>query len=241
MAALVSGSRRRILRLIAEKPRSASEVSEALRMHRTTVRHHLEVLLQARLIHEIPAVANGRGRPARRYEIASETVVAGYPARQYQMLAEMAIDALLRSTDPETAQRLLREVGRERGQQMIQYIQGDDKVLPWTPERFAQAFVLGAVPETGLTVEVVSHDNHHVRFRFRPCPFQEVAMKHTELVCEHLDTGFHQGLIEAMGAPIATSRYSCIAHGSNFCDYEFRWTVEVVPAADSGREGEAHK
>jgi len=241
LAALASATRRRILKLLSRGEHTIADIADLTGLHRATVRHHVQTLLRTDLIREARQEGKRAGRPATVYAAKAGSGLTGYPPRQYQMLSEIAIEALVRAVGKDEANRILEETSREWGVQLVQHLAATHGVESWTPEAFARTFVLGAVPRMGLDVELLSRDERRVRYRMFSCPFQEVALKNTELVCEHLDRGFYAGVVQGLGEGAATRRLACIGHGDPYCEYEFRWArsieVETSPTRPSVREG----
>src|SRR5258708_8694530 len=58
-----------IVEALEEGPRQVPELADLLGVHPTTVRAHLERLLDAGVLEEEPGIPTGRGRPAKRYRL----------------------------------------------------------------------------------------------------------------------------------------------------------------------------
>jgi predicted ArsR family transcriptional regulator len=146
------------------------------------------------------------------------------------MLAEISIEGLLRTLGEKETGRLLHEIAHDRGQQVVRSIQAALGQESWSPEAFRDHFVLGSLREMGMEVDVLDSDDAHVHFRMRPCPFQELAETHTDLICNHLDRGFHEGMIEGMEGAVDVERFACMGHGDPHCEYAFRWKEQAKAA-----------
>ena len=58
LAALADPTRRRVLELVAERPRSVAELTRALPVSQPAVSQHLKVLREARLVRAVPRGAS---------------------------------------------------------------------------------------------------------------------------------------------------------------------------------------
>jgi predicted hydrocarbon binding protein len=146
-------------------------------------------------------------------------------------MSEIALEALTNSLGRAEALKVLRETAKARGLQMVGYLASSGGPGSWTPEVFACTFVQGGIRNMGVDVEVLNQDETRVRYRMFDCPFQELAQQDNDLVCDNLDAGFYEGVLEALGGGLGFRRFACIGHGDAFCEYEFNW-----PAGESGGE-----
>jgi predicted ArsR family transcriptional regulator len=103
-----------IVEALGEGPREIPELARLLGIHPTTVRSHLERLLEAGLLMEEAGVPAGRGRPSKRYRLR-EPLLAGDPEVR---LFVGSLVSLLRAAYGERAISAAKEEGTRRGREL---------------------------------------------------------------------------------------------------------------------------
>jgi predicted ArsR family transcriptional regulator len=103
-----------IVEALGESPREVAELARLLGIHPTTVRAHLERLLEAGVLEEEPGVPAGRGRPSKRYRLR-QPLLAGDPEVR---LFVGSLVSLLRSAYGERAAAAAEEEGTRRGREL---------------------------------------------------------------------------------------------------------------------------
>jgi predicted ArsR family transcriptional regulator len=172
-----------IVEALGEGPRQVPELARLLDIHPTTVRAHLERLLEAGVLEEEPGIPAGRGRPSKRYRLR-EPLLAGDPEVRLfvgglvSLLRRAYGDETIGATEEEGARRG-RELGRSfRHPSMEQAVQ---EVVD-TLERLSFA-PAPPVRRKG----VVAVDVRHCPFRVDP------EDPDGPVVC-----AFHEGLIRGL-------------------------------------------
>lgn len=223
--ALGSDLRLRILRELAVGSRGIVELAAALNVTAPTLRYHLGVLLQDGIVEKVPTQRDGRiGRPSVRYRLRKTHVVDGFPIRRYETLSEILLSVITASLPQDRWEKALYEAGRSSGRQLIASIGKEDGESGWDPDRFVRECLEGHFTAMGIQTEVLDLGRDRVRYRAFACPFQELAAKYPDRVCDNLDVGFHEGVAEALGSGVSTQRLQCMGHGAPFCEYSLRWT-----------------
>lgn len=221
--ALGSDSRMKILHLLVRGEHTISELAHALDLHTATVRYHLSVLLRDGLIEQgVRRLAGVVGRPTVVYRIRAEHRSAGFPPRQYELLSEILLQMVIESEERPDWGRKLYAAGHKSGTTIVRTLAGTE--TEWTPGRFVDLVLDGAFAGMGMDTQVVEMDRDRVQYRLFTCPFQELATKYPDVICDHLDVGFHEGIAAALGPDVVHERLSCIGHGNPFCEYRLRWT-----------------
>lgn len=221
--ALGSDVRMNILRNLIRGDCSVAQLARAARLHPATIRYHLSILLQDGLVEKVPTRRDGRvGRPTTRYCIRN-VEIGGFPPRRYEILSEILLLTMGRLLDRQRSDQALYEAGRESGQRMVAGVEEAAKVSEWGPREFVQHCLLGAFASMGMQTEVVQERDDFVRFRAFTCPFQELAVKYPDRVCDSLDRGFHEGIATRMGSLVVGERLACMGHGDAFCEYSLHW------------------
>jgi predicted ArsR family transcriptional regulator len=189
--ALADDSRVRLLGLLRDEgtPRSSSELAERIGLHPTTVRTHLEVLVDAGLATAAREVRRVPGRPRVLY-----SAVAQVPESQdgYRLLAEILSSELAASAEDPSARAAA--AGAAWGRFLVS-----------APEPFAdmtaargRSAVVALLARLGFAPEVSAGG---AQIRLRRCPFIDVAREHADVVCAvHL--GLMRGALAALDAPL---------------------------------------
>ena len=107
-------SRLAIVEALEEGPRQIPELADLLGVHHTTVRAHLERLLDAGVLEEEAGTPTGRGRPAKRYRLR-QPLLGGDPELR---LFVSSLVSLLREAYGDKAAVTAEAEGARRGREM---------------------------------------------------------------------------------------------------------------------------
>jgi predicted ArsR family transcriptional regulator len=191
--ALADGTRNRLLRILrgSHGPLDARELADQLGLHLTTVRAHLDVLVDAGLVTSHSEDRATPGRPRRLYVAAGDPPSAA-EAGGYLLLAEM-LAGQLAGTSNDVA-RDAQRAGREWGAYLV------ERPPPYTttPSGTARADVLQLMDRLGFQPELTDDGS---RILLHRCPFLDVARRHPDVVCA-LHLGIMQGALRTLGAPL---------------------------------------
>ncbi|ABK52274.1 transcriptional regulator [Acidothermus cellulolyticus 11B] len=163
----------------ADRPLSITEIAEATGVHANTARFHLDRLVDEGLVSRSAEPRDTPGRPRILY---AATATDPGP-RSYALLAEMLtglVASIEKSTDG------ARKTGRQWGQHLVERPAPSEQISTDEAVRRVNA-VLDAI---GFRPEMRKLDGE-TEFLLRHCPFREVALRHTDIVC-----ALHRGLIE---------------------------------------------
>lgn len=75
----------------------------------------------------------------------------------------------------------------------------------------------------GLLAVVSDVGEDFVQYRTLSCPFLELALSYPEMICDHLDAGFYEGVASRMGSGVTHERLACMGHGDAFCEQRLKW------------------
>jgi predicted ArsR family transcriptional regulator len=207
---LADGSRVRILSLLraAGRPMDTRELAAETGLHATTVRAHLELLVDAGFATAAPETRLTPGRPRMLYQAREDTPVTQEPGG-YRLLAEILASHLAGTSYDPTARAL--EAGEAWGEYLVK------RPPPHLRASASQARdeVLALLDRLGFDPEV-AEDGRQIRLR--RCPFLDVARTNQEVVCSvHL--GLMRGALTALRAPITADSLEpfaqpsvCLAH-----------------------------
>jgi predicted ArsR family transcriptional regulator len=203
------------------------DLAKKLGLHRATVRYHMTFLLNQGLVEETrPSEHKGAGRPAMMYRASRHARLPNFPSRNFEMLAQIALRTMAEEIGKERSVEILRSKGVEFGRALIEDAAEKAGIRRWTPEAFQRTVLDGAMRSFGVSSLVVLRDDTSLSFRCFSCPFLEVAERMSDLVCDSLDLGFHEGIDAALGE-VRTSRVTCMGHGDSYCEYRMTWAPKV--------------
>lgn len=198
--ALADPTRRHLLRLLedSDEPRDIASLAAAVDLHPNTVRGHLVVLEQARLVRKDTRPRETPGRPRLVYSRAPDTDESG----GYRLLSEMLTTAVKSSPEATSA---IRRAGRQWGAYLVDrpppsHLPTPDEVVDYLTRMLA---ALGFAPRR------IDDDGADSRPRIDlvDCPFRELAREHPDVVCT-LHFGLLEGAAESLGG--ATSVESLV-------------------------------
>jgi predicted ArsR family transcriptional regulator len=173
----------------ANEPLTVAEVAQRTGLHVNTARFHLDALVADRLAERSIEHRDTPGRPRVLY---SSNADAGQP-RSFALLAEM-LTGLVASLEGGAPGAVT--TGRAWGRHLV------DRPAP--SERLdADAALqrLNAVLDGIGFAPDIRNDTQGAEVRLHHCPFREVAVRHTDVVCA-LHLGLMQGALEELRAPV---------------------------------------
>jgi predicted ArsR family transcriptional regulator len=191
--ALGDGSRVRVLAALraAAEPLDATRLAEHVGLHANTVRSHLRILQEARLVSSRPEERDRPGRPRLVYAATAEGLYHEERAG-YRLLAEV-LASHLADSGPDSTDRA-EQAGRAWGRELVDR---RGQLASSTAEEDIAA-VVGLLGEVGFAPSVESGERGHTLL-MQHCPFGEAADAYGKVVCSvHL--GLIQGALATLGA-----------------------------------------
>lgn len=215
-----------VLQLVrdASEPLSVAEIAEISGTHANTVRFHLDTLVANRQVERAKAESGTQGRPPQLYRLARGMDPMG--ERHYRALAEVL--AVTVATDPDPSRRGV-ESGRLWGHahastgtdptdrihptertRLAERTRAAEKTRPAGPPPAGTAeaatvdLLVEMLDELGFAPERGS-DGDHSPIDLRSCPFLELAVHHTDVVCP-IHLGLMQGALAAWDSPLTVDR-----------------------------------
>lgn len=221
--ALSSESRLEILKLLHKKPSCVEEIAKQVSLQPVTVRQHLQSLEQAGFIESYTDKKMKTGRPKVYYKIAKEPTVVGYPKRHYLTLSNFTIRTLQSLIGAKKTGGVLKRVGKNMGENVINKIALKHEIEKWSLEAFREIFIQKYLEEAGAEPEIVKADKNQVVYRMHNCLFLELAVKMPEMMCDILHEAFHEGVTSAMDGKAKIIRLTCKGQGDPYCEHRFEW------------------
>lgn len=169
---------------------SVAQVAEQTGLHINTARFHLDGLVSDGLATRTVEERETAGRPRVLY--TSRVVATG--SRSFALLAEM-LTGLVATLDGATSTVL--DMGRTWGHRLV------EKPAAAQPIDANESLTRlnKVLDDIGFKPEVTTLRNGKMELNLHHCPFQEVAERHTDVVCA-LHLGLIQGALAELGAPI---------------------------------------
>ena len=210
--ALADPSRARILAELTDHgPLDAREIAARVGLHLNTVRSHLTALTEVALVESERAPSEGRGRPRLTYRATGDHQGE---LRRYRLLAEILTALVARSAPDVTPE--LEELGELWGHHLVD----SPPPLATLSRDEALARLVDLLDESGFSPSVAEdvEDGDRVRILMRPCPFLELARRHSDVVCP-IHLGLMRGALAELGGamtavslePFVTDDL-CVAH-----------------------------
>ena len=192
----VLASRRRVQLLDALRPArksmTAAELADLCDLHVTTVRFHLNALIEVGLIAKETEHNVTRGRPRQLYR-AQNALGSGVGATSgYEKLAHVLAAHFARQSDG-TPENLAEAAGRQWALDELGATSGADR-----PTEEAALVVTTLFAEMGFDPELET-SNTETRIRLHACPFESVARQSPGVVCS-LHLGLIRGVLTRLGA-----------------------------------------
>lgn len=207
--ALADESRVRILSLLRQSgPLDVRALAQATGLHPSTVRGHLELLVEAGFASAAPEQRRTRGRPRTLYR-ATQDAPLTEEADGYRLLAGILASHLAgTSPDPSAA-------AVTAGEAWGRYLAEPAAPFARTPAAQACEQLLALLERLGFRPEA---DDGGDAIRLRHCPFLAVARAYPQVVCG-IHLGLMRGALAAWGAPVTTGDLepfaepaACLAH-----------------------------
>jgi predicted ArsR family transcriptional regulator len=184
--ALGTASRAAILRLVraADSGLTAADVVAQVRLHPSTVRAHLEQLVDAGLLMKARASDGAPGRPAWRYRAAAAEPAPG----PYRALAKALLDHLAASGATAAMQ-----AGQEWGRQLA---------ATTVDAAGALDAAIQVLHGLGFDPRLRTASAEQAEIHLHTCPFLDLVKEHPDVMCA-LHAGMIRGVVQASGAPRA--------------------------------------
>ncbi len=197
-------------------PQDVQAIAAKVGLHTNTVRAHLDQLIDAGLVETAVQPRRSPGRP--RVLFSASRTDDSIPSDSYQLLAGLlasTIDGSASTPGSRSPRAAAADAGRRWGHTLVE--SGDAAQGPVDAAHALERIVavlddVGFAPKIGAAADLASaapglggRPAHETVIELRRCPFREVALKHSDVVCGvHL--GLMQGAMEQMGAPPASIR-----------------------------------
>jgi predicted ArsR family transcriptional regulator len=188
IGALQDPTRRRILLdfYVHQMEWTASDVAEAVGVHRTVAHGHLERLVA--LGYLVSSQRRGTsGKPAKLYRLAGREIDLSYPVRRFARLSALLAEGLRKSPD---GVRLAREIGNRYGSSLVRR------------SAASPGPVLDELAPLGAEYRLVGDDE----VLAENCIFRQACEVGEDVVCE-LHAGILEGALRGAGLDLRTAAF----------------------------------
>jgi predicted ArsR family transcriptional regulator len=191
--------RQRLYRFVASEPSPVTrdQAAAAVGISRKLAAFHLDKLVAAGLLEATapdPASRRpGPGRSPKAYQPAATELAISIPQRRYDLLGDVLAQAIVAAGPASTARLAAHQLVRDRGQALGERVRAERRLGRLGPERALTLTsdllaAYGYAPtRTATPLQLV----------LRNCPFQQLARRAPELVCE-LNHQFLAGLLAGL-------------------------------------------
>lgn len=165
----------------ADRPVTVAELTEAFGLNHNAIRQHLAKLVEAGLVAETTAKAEGRGRPKLLYAVDPGAGSRWGVDGPYQRLAMLLLEVIATGDDPV-------EVGWREGQR-VEIDTSDPSESPVTQ-------LMKAVAQGGFE-PVIVEEGDELDIVLEACPFANAADADSATICA-LHLGMSQGIADRL-------------------------------------------
>ena len=201
LGVLADPVRRALYRFVAAQPGSVSrdQAADGVDVPRHTAKHHLDRLVdEGLLVTEFRRLTGrtgpGAGRPAKLYRRAASEVAVSLPHRQYDLAGAVLADAVERSLAGTPLTEAVHEAATAAGSRVA------GEAEPPPPRASALARLAKVLARHGYEprVEAPEHTPVEAHLVLGNCPFDRLAVDHTELVCG-MNLSFVDAVADGLG------------------------------------------
>lgn len=197
---------------------TVQEIADNFNIHPNVARLHLSKLEDVNMLVSETRKTGKGGRPSRLYRLSDEVIQLHFPFRDYQLLSTIAIETMMTLGD--AGKKALFETGKQYG---IQTIERElDRNTETDDLSFEQKLTIlkRAASISGLYPEFeVSDDQSKIYFQIYNCPVKEVALQHTETVCQ-MHQQFLQGMFSVLFDSVELIEKENMISGCGNCSYK---------------------
>lgn len=198
---------------------TVQEIADNFDIHPNVARLHLSKLEDVNmLISETKKTGKG-GRPSRLYRLSDDVIQLHFPFRDYQLLSKIAMTTMM--SLGEAGKNALYLTGKRFGHELMdqeatrQHQHFEDMSFDMKLQSIKNAAgIAGFYPEFEVNSEKTK-----IYFQIFNCPFKEVAMEHSEMVC-NMHYEFLRGMFESVFNNIELIEKENIFTGCDSCSYQ---------------------
>ncbi len=208
-AALPGDTKKFILELLLEGPKTSGEIANKLRIQKSAIRMHLNSLQAQKTVKSYFKVAH-LGRPRRMYELTEDGREL-FP-RSYDMFLSLIVKKIEGTEGREQLKKLIKSVADDIAADIKERIRENN-----ASANFEESLkLLNTVSnEMGFVSSVNKVDNETFSMVSRNCILHKIALKHQDAICH----GLHDRIIQkSLGGKVNANAElkECIALGDKY-------------------------
>jgi predicted ArsR family transcriptional regulator len=208
-AALPGDTKKSILELLLEGPKTSGEIANKLRIQKSAIRMHLNSLQAQKTVKSYFKVAH-LGRPRRMYELTEEGREL-FP-RSYDIFLSLIVKKIEGTEGREQLKKLIKSVADDIAADIKERIRENN-----ASANFEESLkLLNTVSnEMGFVSSVSKVDNETFSMVSRNCILHKIALKHQDAICH----GLHDRIIQkSLGGKVNADAElkECIALGDKY-------------------------
>lgn len=208
-AALPGDTKKSILELLLEGPKTSGEIANKLRIQKSAIRMHLNSLQAQKTVKSYFKVAH-LGRPRRMYELTEEGREL-FP-RSYDIFLSLIVKKIEGTEGREQLKKLIKSVADDIAADIKERIRENN-----ASANFEESLkLLNTVSnEMGFVSSVNKVDNETFSMVSRNCILHKIALKHQDAICH----GLHDRIIQkSLGGKVNADAElkECIALGDKY-------------------------
>jgi predicted ArsR family transcriptional regulator len=183
---------------------SAGELADRFGLHVTTMRFHLDQLVEAGLVTSHFQRGAGAGRPRKVYSIAHGSLDSVSPERSFALLSEILVESLGTTAEHAPPEELAARWSQRRVRQKRLESAAREPASTAGQWLGKIGVMVDVLEEWGYVPEVSTTDGGRLaRVALHGCPFIELARRNTALICG-IHRGLVRGVLEELGEECAT-------------------------------------
>ncbi|WP_079509734.1 helix-turn-helix transcriptional regulator [Mesobacillus jeotgali] len=198
---------------------TVQEIADNFDIHPNVARLHLSKLEDVNmLVSETKKTGKG-GRPSRLYRLSDEVIQLHFPFRDYQLLSKIAMTTMM--SLGEAGKTALYMTGKRFGAELMeQEMSRHPQMSEQMTFEHKMNSIKNAATLAGFYPEFETNtEKTKIYFQIFNCPFKEVAMEHTETVC-NMHYEFLRGMFESLFGDIELIEKENMFTGCDSCSYQ---------------------
>lgn len=198
---------------------TVQEIADNFNIHPNVARLHLSKLEDVNmLVSETKKTGRG-GRPSRLYRLSDDVIQLHFPFRDYQLLSRIAMFSMM--SLGEDGKKALHATGKRLGTELIeQEISRTTQLGEELTYDQKINIMKSAATMAGFYPEFESNpEQSKIYFQIFNCPFKEIAMEHTEAICD-MHQEFLRGMFESLFDSVELIEKENMINGCDSCSYQ---------------------
>ncbi|PLR89504.1 helix-turn-helix transcriptional regulator [Bacillus sp. T33-2] len=198
---------------------TVQEIADNFEIHPNVARLHLSKLEDVNmLVSETKKTGKG-GRPSRLYRLSDDMIQLNFPFRDYQLLSKIAMMTMM--SLGEAGKQALYVTGKRLGTELVeQEISRQPQLAEDLSFEQKMNILKGAAVMAGFYPEFESDSEQtKIYFQIFNCPFKEVAIDHSETVC-NMHYEFLRGMFESLFQNVELIEKENLLAGCDSCTYQ---------------------